>query len=89
MIDSMVFMLEIIDMVLIMAAVIGAAYIKLFVVNELDELHGKVEHLAAENEQLKAKQRVYEKRLIKMHTPEEIVFKHEYSERNSPTYGGF
>lgn len=87
--ESIIFMLEIIDMVLIMATVLGAVYIKVFIVNELDLLRKNVGHLAADNEQLKAKQRVYEKRLIKMTTPEEIVFKHEYSERNAPEFGRF
>ena len=88
--DSIIFMLEIIDMVLVMATVLGAVYIKIFVVNELDLLKKNVGYLAAENEQLKAKQKVYEKRLIKMATPEHIVITHEsMPSDDAPKFGGF
>lgn len=88
--EGMIFILECISMVLIMVAILGSLYIKLFVVNELDRLRDKTSHLSSEVEQLKAKQRVYEKRLHQAAHPEHIVFHcAPPQKKNEVEFGGF
>lgn len=87
--DNIIFLLELSVLTLIMAVALGSLYIKLFILPDIRKLEEKSQHMAFEIEQLKAKQRVYEKRLMRAEVPEKIVISHEYSERNAPTFGGF
>lgn len=57
--------------------------------SENDELYKGIERLEAELEQVRAKQRVFEKRFQKMAEPTDkiaIVHEHKYSDINAPKY---
>lgn len=56
---------------------------------ELDEKDEAIRGIRFEIEQLKAKAKVYEKRLIKMYEPDHIVIEHKYAENDAPNFGGF
>lgn len=87
--NKIVFMLEIICMILVMVAILGSLYIKLFIMPELERLREGNEHLAAELVQLQARQKVYEKRLMKVQVPEKVVFLNGSKKSSDVKFGGF
>lgn len=54
-----------------------------------EKLEDAVERLTAENEAIRARMRVYEKRLHRQAQPEKLIITHEYDDSDAPKYGNF
>ena len=82
-------LLTIITFTLIMIS-IGLAFLYKCNSDEIKELSRAIRDLSAENTHIKAKQRVFEKRFIKMSEPaDKIEILHKYDDSEAPKFGGF
>jgi len=87
--ERMVFLLEIIDMVLIMVAVIGSLYIKMILIPDIESHHNQLRKLTADCAHLESRIRILEKRAMTA-APEKLVIAHEYApDKDAPKFGRF
>lgn len=57
---------------------------------DIKDLERAIERLTAENEHIKAKQRVFEKRFIKLSEPaDKVVISHQYDDSKAPGFEDF
>lgn len=85
----MILALEIMDLILLMVVIMGAFYCKALS-SENETLAKKMDWLNNQLEQVRAKQRVFEKRFQAMSQPaEKLVIEHKFEEKDAPKFGRF
>lgn len=74
---------------LLLIAIFGSIYVKWLSV-QIDEHERGYRKLAADLEKLKARQNVYEKRLMRAEDPDKIYIERRFTpDKDAPKFGGF
>ena len=84
----MLTLLEISVLILILAC-LGLAFLYRANTDDINELEEALKRVSADNERIRIRLKIYEKKLIKLSEPDKLEIVHKYDDSDAPGYKDF